>query len=86
MPRLAKEWTDLDKEAMNRVMDAWNRMDDPPSLRSISRALNVSAPRVMDLRDQKNGRPTLDEFIEFCTVVNLDPAKTLREAMQATGR
>ena len=86
MPRLAREWTQLDKELMNRVIDAWYSMDDPPSLRALSRTLDVSAPRIMDLRDQKNGRPLIGEYIDLCAAVGLDPAKTLDEALTATGR
>lgn len=83
MPRLAREWTKLDRDLMGRVIDAWYRMDDPPSLRAISRMMDVSAPRVMDLRDQKNGRPLIGEYIDFCTAVGLDPAKTLAEVLNA---
>ncbi len=84
MPRTTNEWTSLDRTLMDLVMRQWNAMDDPPSLRSMARRIGVSAPRVMDLRDHRNGRPLVDEFCAICETIGIDAARTLRTALNDT--
>lgn len=84
MPRTNNEWTNLDRLLMQAVINRWNTMENPPSLRAVAREIGVSAPRVMDLRDHRNGRPLVDEYVAMCDLFNLDAADTLREALEAT--
>lgn len=84
MPRTTNEWTKLDRTLMDLVMRQWNAMDAPPSLRAMARAIGVSAPRVMDLRDHRNGRPLVDEFCAICEVIGADAARTLKAALDET--
>lgn len=80
MTRPASQWSDLDREAMRLVFDEWNTRHKELSLRAASRAIGVSAPRVMDLRDGRHGKPTVEEFCDLCTLLGLDPGRTLNEA------
>ena len=71
---------------MRLICDEWNAHHKDISLRAASRAINVSAPRLMDLRDGQHGKPTVDEFCDLCTLFGLDPGQTLKEALKAVGR
>ena len=86
MARTGREWTELDRELMRIIFDARDAMPNAPSLREIARRIGVSQPRVLDLRDGQHGQPSVDELCGICDAVGLDPAKTLDEALKATGR
>lgn len=66
---------------MRIVFDEWNANHGETSLRAASRAIGVSAPRLMDLRDGAHGKPTLDEYCNLCRLFGLDPGRTLNEAL-----
>lgn len=82
----AREWTDLDHEAMRPIAELRESTTPRPSLRTIAEAMGVTHPRVKALFDGTAGTPTLDEFCLLCEYFGLDPARTLDEALKTTGR
>lgn len=83
MTRPASQWSDLDRESMRIIFDEWNANHRDLSLRAAARAIGVSAPRLMDLRDGAHGKPTLEEYCGLCRTMDLDPGRTLNEALRA---
>lgn len=83
MTRPVSEWTPIDIEVRDVIFNKLKECD--MSLRALSREINVSLPRVLDIRDGKHGKPTLEEFMNLCLAVGLNPADVLRDAMRKLG-
>ncbi|MBW3093374.1 hypothetical protein KIH79_10675 [Bifidobacterium sp. 82T10] len=78
-----REWTELDRELMRLIGEAWDGRDPRPSNRAVAKAIGVTHPRVADLMAGLHGTPTVDEYCNLCILFGLDPGRTLNEALRA---
>lgn len=64
------------------IIKARDAMPQKPTLRETEDATGISRSRVSDLYHEKNGSPSLQEFISLCLVYGLLPSNVLEEANQ----
>lgn len=56
-----------------------------PSYRKMAEETGIKFNRIMDLLKQRNGTPTLQEFISLCLLFDQDPADALRRIVTSLG-
>lgn len=82
MAKTPRAWSELDKAIMAIIIKARDAMPQKPTLRETEDATGISRSRVSDLYHEKNGSPSLQEFISLCLVYGLLPSNVLEEANQ----
>lgn len=82
MAKTPRAWSELDKAIMAIIIKARDAMPQKPTLRETEEATGISRSRVSDLYHEKNGSPSLQEFISLCLVYGLLPSNVLEEANQ----
>lgn len=82
MAKTPRAWSELDKAIMAIIIKARDAMPQNPTLRETEDATGISRSRVSDLYHEKNGSPSLQEFISLCLVYGLLPSNVLEEANQ----
>lgn len=82
MAKTPRAWSELDKAIMAIIIKARDAMPQKPTLRETEDATGISRSRVSDLYHEKNGSPSLQEFISLCPVYGLLPSNVLEEANQ----
>lgn len=82
MAKTPRAWSELDKAIMAIIVKARDAMPQKPTLRETEDATGISRSRVSDLYHEKNGSPSLQEFISLCLVYGLLPSNVLEEANQ----
>ncbi|WP_253611308.1 hypothetical protein [Bifidobacterium pseudolongum] len=82
MAKTPRVWSELDKAIMAIIIKARDAMPQKPTLRETEDATGISRSRVSDLYHEKNGSPSLQEFISLCLVYGLLPSNVLEEANQ----
>lgn len=79
-----RQWSDLEQAMAEYFTQLRNTSDKTPSYRRISADTGMTHSRIMDIFRQKNGTPTLLEFMLLCRFFNKDPADVLRELEHET--
>lgn len=82
MAKTPRAWSELDKAIMAIIIKARDAMPQKPTLRETEEATGISRSRVSDLYHEKNGSPSLQEFISLCLTFGLLPSEVLEEANQ----
>lgn len=80
-----RQWSELERTASAYLSRLRDEPDDKPSYRTIGAGTNLTHNRVMDILKQRNGTPTLLEFMTLCRFFGKDPADVLRALEQETG-
>lgn len=79
-----RQWSDLEQAMAEYFAQLRNTSDKVPSYRRIGAGTGMTHSRIMDIFRQKNGTPTLLEFMMLCRFFNKDPADVLRELEHET--
>lgn len=79
-----RQWSELERATAEYFVQLRKSSNDYPSYRRIGADTGMTHSRVMDIFRQKNGTPTLLEFMRLCRFFGRDPAEVLRELESET--
>lgn len=74
-----RQWSKLERLTAEYFSQLRDTADATPSYRQIGIGTGMTHSRVMDILRQKNGTPTLLEFMTLCRFFGKDPAEVLRK-------
>ncbi|GGI14682.1 hypothetical protein GCM10007377_12140 [Galliscardovia ingluviei] len=85
MARTSRQWTNLDKAAMQLVKELKTQDSRDMSMRTIAKEIGVTHPRVSALLSENGAPPTVDEFSDLCILFNANPGTVLTQALKDIG-